>query len=51
MGRDMVEVRSAVSIIFEAHEQNKKNYFFHATLVSGKLPLNLSSMRCELQNE
>ena len=47
MGRDMAEVRSAANIVYEAHEQNKKNYFFHATHVRGKLPLNLSSMRCE----
>ena len=51
MGRDMAEVRSAARIIYEAHEQNKKNYFFHATHVKGILPLNLSSMRCELENE
>ena len=50
MGRDMAEVRSAI-IIYEAHEQNKKNHFFHATHVRGKLPLNLSSMRCECENE
>ena len=51
MGRDIAEVRSAASIIYEAHEQNKNNHFFHATHVRGKLHLNLSSMRCELENE
>ena len=51
MGRGMAEVRSASRIIYEAHEQIKKNYFFHATHVRGKLPLNLSFMKCELENE
>ena len=50
MGKDMAEVRSAI-IIYEAREQNKNNHFFHATHVRGKLPLNLSSMRFDLENE
>ena len=53
MGRGIAEVRLAASVVHEAHEQNKKNYFLHATHVRGrgKLPLNLSSKRCELKNE